>query len=115
VLRFVKESAAVVYCSRNPNNGADKQRLIASIPGACDKVHCVAADSGNREQMFYLVEQAVARFGGADLVVANAQGIAPMHPVEDKPESDFVMTLATGFYQSLWAAQAAFPHRYLPP
>jgi 2-hydroxycyclohexanecarboxyl-CoA dehydrogenase len=42
-------------------------------------------------------------------VVNNAQGIAPLLPVEDKPDSDYAMTLATGFYHSLWTSKAAFP------
>jgi len=110
VLRFLKEGASVVYCSRNAANNAENEKLIAEIPGAAERALFVQADVGNKEQMFGLVNTAVDRFGRVDIVVNNAQGIAPLLPIEDKPDGDYAMTLATGFYHSLWTSQAAFPH-----
>lgn len=110
VLRFLKEGAAVVYCSRDPNNDVDNQARIAAIPGAAERALFVAADVGNRAQMEALVETAAGRFGRLDIVVNNAQGIAPVRNIEDKPDGDYAMTLATGFYQSLWTTRAAVPH-----
>jgi NAD(P)-dependent dehydrogenase (short-subunit alcohol dehydrogenase family) len=43
----------------------------------------------------------VKTFGRIDIVVNNAQGIAPLKPILDKPDEDYAMTLATGFYHSL--------------
>lgn len=110
VLRFLKEGASVVYCSRSPENNAENERLIARIPGAADRALFVAADVGNRQQMEDLVALAAERFGRLDIVVNNAQGIAPVRSIEDKPDADYAMTLATGFYQSLWTSRAALPH-----
>lgn len=110
VLRFLKEGASVVYCSRNAANNADNEQLIAAIPGAADRALFVVADVGDRAQMIALVESAAARFGRLDIVVNNAQGIAPLRPIEEKPDADYAMTLATGFYHSLWTIQAAVPH-----
>lgn len=110
VLRFLKEGAAVVYCSRNPANNAENEELIAAIPGAAERALFVQADVGNKEQMQALVATAVERFGRIDIVVNNAQGIAPLKAIEEKPDGDYAMTLATGFYHSLWTSQAAFPH-----
>ena len=67
-------------------------------------------DVGDRAQMRALVETAVSRFGRLDIVVNNAQGIAALRGIEEKPDSDYAMTLATGFYHSLWTIQAAVPH-----
>lgn len=110
VLRFLKEGASVVYCSRNADNDAENRELIAQIPGGPERALFVVANTGDRQQMFDLVQTAVDKFGRIDIVVANAQGIAPLKETEAKPDGDFAMTLATGFYQSLWLAQAAFPH-----
>ena len=110
VLRFLKEGASVVYCSRSPENNVDNEKLIAAIPGAAERARFVAADVGNRQQMEDLVHGAAERFGRLDIVVNNAQGIAPVRSIEDKPDADYAMTLATGFYQSLWTTRAAVPH-----
>ncbi len=110
VLRFLKEGAAVVYCSRSPENNRENEALIASIPGAADRARFVAADVGNRQQMEDLVNNAAEQFGRLDIVVNNAQGIAPIRSIENKPDADYTMTLMTGFYQSLWTSRAAVPH-----
>ncbi len=110
VLRFLKEGASVVYCSRNPANDAENQKLISEIADGPERAHFVAADSGDRRQMHALVDEAAIRFGTVDIIIANAQGIAPGAAIEDKPDGDFAMTLATGFYHSLWLSQAALPH-----
>ena len=110
VLRFLKEGASVVYCSRNAENNRENESLIAAIPGAAQRAQFVAADVGNKQQMEDLVNNAAARFGRLDIVVNNAQGIAPIHSIENKPDADYAMTLATGFYQSLWTTRAAVPH-----
>jgi len=110
VMRFLKEGASVVYCSRSAENDAENAALIAAIPGAAGRARFVAADVGDRDQMRALVEDAADRFGRLDILVNNAQGIAPLAPIEDKPDADYAMTLATGFYHSLWTIQAAVPH-----
>jgi len=110
VLRFLKEGASVVYCSRNPANNAENEALIADIPGGTGRALFVQANVGDKAQMIALIETAVERFGRIDIVVNNAQGIAPLKAIEEKPDEDYAMTLATGFYHSLWTGQAAFPH-----
>ncbi len=110
VLRFIKEGASVVYCSRTAENDAENRVLLAAIQGAAARAHFIAADVGDRQQMRELVETAAHRFGRLDIVVNNAQGIAPLRGIEEKPDSDYAMTLATGFYHSLWTTQAAVPH-----
>jgi len=110
VLRFLKEGASVVYCSRNPANNAENEALIADIPGARERAVFIPADVGNKQQIQGVVEEAAARFGRLDIVVNNAQGIAPLKPILEKPDEDYEMTLRTGFYHSKWTMQAAVPH-----
>jgi NAD(P)-dependent dehydrogenase (short-subunit alcohol dehydrogenase family) len=110
VLRFLKEGARVLYCSRNPRNNDEMRPLIASIPGAAERALYIAADVGIKIQIQGVVQEAVKTFGRVDIVVNNAQGIAPLKPILDKPDDDYAMTLATGFYHSLWTMQAAVPH-----
>ena len=110
VLRFLKEGAKVIYCSRNPRNNADMLPLLEAIPGAPARARYISADVGVKEQIQGVVHQAVSTFGRIDIVVNNAQGIAPLKPILDKPDEDYAMTLATGFYHSLWTMQAALPY-----
>ena len=110
VLRFLKEGANVVYCSRNPKNNEEMIPLIAAIPGGPERSTYVQADVGVKSQVQNVVHEAARRFGGVDAVVNNAQGIAPLRPIEDKPDEEFAMTFATGFYHSLWTGQAALPY-----
>jgi NAD(P)-dependent dehydrogenase (short-subunit alcohol dehydrogenase family) len=110
VLRFLKEGAKVVYCSRNPANNDEMQPLLAAIPGAADNSLYIQANVGIKEQVQGVIHTAAEKFGRIDIVVANAQGIAPLKPILEKPDEDYAMTLATGFYQSLWAMQAAVPY-----
>jgi 3-oxoacyl-[acyl-carrier protein] reductase len=109
VLRFLKEGARVVYCSRNPRNNEAMVDLIGAI-GAAARAKYVAADVGVKEQIQGVVHDAVKTFGRVDIVVNNAQGIAPLKPIMDKPDQDYAMTLATGFYHSLWTMKAAVPY-----
>lgn len=110
VLRFLKEGASVMYCSRNPKNNEPMQELIGAIPGAAERAFFIAADVGVKSQVQDVVHQAAKRFGGVDVLVNNAQGIAMARLIEDKPDEDYAMTLTTGFYHSLWAGQAALPY-----
>jgi NAD(P)-dependent dehydrogenase (short-subunit alcohol dehydrogenase family) len=70
----------------------------------------VQANVGIKDQIQGVVHEAVRRFGRIDIVVNNAQGIAPLKSILEKPDEDYAMTLATGFYHSLWTTQAAVPY-----
>ena len=110
VLRFLKEGARVVYCSRNPLNNEEMKPLIDAIDGGAERARYVAADVGIKTQVQGVVHEAASIFGRVDIVVNNAQGIAPLKPILEKPDADYAMTLTTGFYHSLWTMQAAVPY-----
>lgn len=110
VLKFLKEGAKVVYCSRNPKNNEEMIPLIAAIPNGPARARYIQADVGIKEQIQGVVHEAAKIFGGVDIVINNAQGIAPLRPIEEKPDEDYAMTFTTGFYHSLWTGQAALPY-----
>jgi NAD(P)-dependent dehydrogenase (short-subunit alcohol dehydrogenase family) len=76
VLRFLKEGARVVYCSRNPQNDAQMRPLIEAIPEASARSRYITADVGIKTQVQGVVHEAVRNFGRVDIVVNNAQGTA---------------------------------------
>lgn len=111
VLRFLKEGARVVYCARTAGADAENNEIIAQeIPDAAERALFLVADVGVEEQIRGVVRTAAEHFGGLDILVCNAQGIAPLRPIEEKPDSDYEMVLRTGFYHSLWSMKEALPH-----
>ncbi|TWD05759.1 NAD(P)-dependent dehydrogenase (short-subunit alcohol dehydrogenase family) [Sphingobium sp. AEW010] len=111
VLRFLREGAKVVYCSRTPGADAENKAIIvADIPGAAERAHFIVADVGVEDQVRGVVREAVTRFGKLDILVCNAQGIAQLRSIEDKPDSDYEMVHRTGFYQTLWCMKEALPY-----
>lgn len=72
---FAAEGAHLVICSRDEERiGAAAAAIAAAHPV---EVLPVVADVREREQLSALVDAAVARYGGLDVVVANAGGPPP--------------------------------------
>jgi len=67
-------------------------------------------DVADRDGMFSLVEETVARFGRVDGLVANAQTFRPVMRPEEVVESDMDLLFGTGPKGALWAMQAVLPH-----
>lgn len=105
---LARAGAAVVTNGRSERRASAVAARLAAIdaPSAF-----VAADVSQEADARRLVEAAVERFGGVDIVVNNAQSIAPSARTEEPGrEAAFAETLASGLYASLWTAQAALPH-----
>lgn len=72
--------------------------------------HLVATlDVADRDATFAVVEQAVAKFGRVDGLVANAQTFRPVTPLADVTPSDMDVLFDTGPKGTLWGMQAVFP------
>jgi NAD(P)-dependent dehydrogenase (short-subunit alcohol dehydrogenase family) len=93
--------------------GRKQQRLddVRSEIAACGEEPVArAVNAADRRGTFALVEEAVARFGRIDGLVANAQTFRPVTPLEEVTESDMDILVETGPKGTLWAMQAVFPH-----
>src|SRR4051812_20461037 len=104
---FAKAGAHVVLCSRSDKGVAE---TLAAIEAAGATAVYVQADVGIKEQAQGVVRAAVERFGRIDVLVNNAQGTTPWVPLEEKSDSNFIDTMHSGFYSTLWTMQEAFPH-----
>jgi NAD(P)-dependent dehydrogenase (short-subunit alcohol dehydrogenase family) len=104
-LRFAKEGAQLLVCSRTPQKGAELLAELAPLTAA----HYVAADIGVKEDVNAVVDAALRLYGRVDILVNNAQTVPPWTALEHKPDAEFGTAFATGFYASLWAMQAVFP------
>ena len=68
-----------------------------------------AADMSRSGQVFEMVEQCVARFGGIDMLVNNA-GIQHTAAVEDFPDENWEQILAINLSSAFYGIKAALPH-----
>lgn len=106
-LHLAAAGAVVVATGRKQ---ARLDALAAELDALGAQHQAVAVDVADREATFALVEQVVARFGGVDGLVANAQSFRPVTPLEEVTEADMDLLLDTGPKGTLWGMQAVFPH-----
>jgi short-subunit dehydrogenase len=100
---FSQAGARLVLAARNH---ARLQALARSLPGPTLVVPTNVADP---RAVRNLVDQAVASFGGIDIIINNA-GVGLAAPVGTLRASDFQQALAVDLFGPLALTQAALPH-----
>lgn len=100
---FVKEGANVVITGRNP------ETLAAAARELGPKAITVAGDVTDTESVNGAVAAAVERFGGLDVLFANA-GIGAATPVGNTTPEVFEKVLRTNLSSVFFTIQAALPH-----
>ncbi|HEX2738123.1 MAG TPA: SDR family oxidoreductase, partial [Acidimicrobiia bacterium] len=70
----------------------------------------VECDISDRDQIEATVAATIARFGGVDGLINNAQTFRPNAPVADVTEDDLDVFYRSGVKGTLWAMQAVYPH-----
>jgi NAD(P)-dependent dehydrogenase (short-subunit alcohol dehydrogenase family) len=105
--RFAREGAAVVVADIDVAQG---EAVAASlVPLGAAGALFVAADVADGPAVQAMVDAAVARFGGLDILVNNAQWVAPKVPLLEKTDEMLARTLDTGLWATFRAMQAAVP------
>jgi NAD(P)-dependent dehydrogenase (short-subunit alcohol dehydrogenase family) len=105
--RFAREGASVVVADIDVDGGSEVATSLDAL-GAAD-ASFVATDVADRSAVHAMVDAAVSRFGGLDILVNNAQWVAPKVPLLDKTDEMLARTLGTGLWATFWAMQAAAP------
>jgi NAD(P)-dependent dehydrogenase (short-subunit alcohol dehydrogenase family) len=83
---------------------------LAELPAAKEgRLLPIRADVTDHAAVVAAVRQAVATFGGLDVVVNNA-GILLAGMVEEVTEAQVRATMDVNFFGALWVVQAALPH-----
>jgi NAD(P)-dependent dehydrogenase (short-subunit alcohol dehydrogenase family) len=100
--RFAAEGAAVVLTGRRPG----PLHEVAAALG--ERALAVPADAADPAGMAALAEAAVARFGGVDILVANAGGLGA-GTAADVTEDAWEQSLRANITTCLAAAQACLP------
>lgn len=102
--RFASEGANVVLCDIDDPR---LEQVAATLPP--DRTLARRCDVSDYAQVQALVDAAVQRFGGLDVMVNNA-GIAPEGSVEDVSIDDWQRTLSTDLTGVFHGCRAAMPH-----
>jgi len=115
-LAYGQEGAKVVVASRTPST---TEAVAQEIRDAGGRAIGIACDVGKKDQIFAMVEKAVAEFGPIDILVNNAQGFGTeTNPqpstvyvaIEDTNDDELEYTFRTGAMATLWGMQAVFPY-----
>jgi NAD(P)-dependent dehydrogenase (short-subunit alcohol dehydrogenase family) len=106
-LALAKEGAPVVLAGRMVRKLDSVAAEIAEAGGRAMPVPC---DVGDRDAVVTLVDSAVRSFGGLDILVNNAQSLAPNRRLQDITIEDAKVTWSTGPMATMHCMQAAFPH-----
>lgn len=113
---YAEEGAQVAVVSKTRTTVDEVVAAIESKGGSALGITC---DVGKRTQIEAAVAQTVARFGGVDILVNNAQGFGteakptsanPETPLESFGEAEWDWVVNTGLKATLYSMQACFPH-----
>jgi len=106
-LAYAKEGASLIVNSR----GEEGIRPVAEeVEGLGAEVLAVAADVSKGEDARRLVDEAVERFGGIDVLVNNAGLLGPRVAIEEYPEDEWRRVIDANLTGPYLVSKAAIPH-----
>jgi len=106
-LAYAREGASLVVNSRSE----DGIRPVAGeVEGLGAEVLAVAADVSRGEDARRLVEQAVGRFGGIDVLVNNAGLLGPRVAIEEYPEEEWRRVIDANLTGPYLVSKATIPY-----
>ncbi|MFL6046799.1 MAG: 3-oxoacyl-ACP reductase FabG [Propionibacteriaceae bacterium] len=103
---FVREGANVLIAARD--EGMLSTAAEELVAGAAGKVETTVADVSRVEDCRRLAETAVERFGGIDVLCANA-GVFPDKPLAEMTEADVDAVLGCNLKGTMFSVQACLP------
>jgi NAD(P)-dependent dehydrogenase (short-subunit alcohol dehydrogenase family) len=106
-LAYAKEGASLVVNSRGEEG---IRRVAGEVEGLGAGVLAVVADVSRGEDARRLVEEAVGRFGGIDVLVNNAGLLGPRVTIEEYPEEEWRRVIDANLTGPYLVSKAAIPH-----
>ena len=109
---YAKEGANLVITGRNMKKLQEAKEELERLYGV--RVLPVQADVSHGEDnaavVKAVVEQAVAEFGGIDVLINNAQASASGTPFADHTTEQFDLAIYSGLYAAFYYMQACYPY-----
>jgi NAD(P)-dependent dehydrogenase (short-subunit alcohol dehydrogenase family) len=106
-LAYAKEGASLVVNSRSDEG---IRPVADEVEGLGAEVLAVAADVSRGEDARRLVDEAVGRFGGIDVLVNNAGLLGPRVVIEEYPEEEWRRVIDANLTGPYLVSKAAIPH-----
>ncbi len=106
-LAYAKEGASLVVNSRSEGS---IRPVAEEVEGLGVEVLAVAADVSKEEDARRLVDEAVEKFGGIDVLVNNAGLLGPRVAIEDYPEDEWRRVIDANLTGLFLVSKAAIPH-----
>jgi NAD(P)-dependent dehydrogenase (short-subunit alcohol dehydrogenase family) len=104
---FAREGASLVITGRTESKLKEADLALKKL-GAT--VVVCPGDARLRADADRAVKTAIDRFGQLDVLVNNAQTLAPGTPLENTDDALIEATVESGLYGTLYHMQAAYPH-----
>jgi len=111
-IAFAREGADVAI-NYFPTEEPDAVEVVGLIREAGRKAVALPGDLRDEAFCRKLVEDAVAKLGGLDILVSNAARQQARPSILDVSNEDFDATMKTNVYAPFWIIKAALPH--MPP
>jgi NAD(P)-dependent dehydrogenase (short-subunit alcohol dehydrogenase family) len=108
-IAYAREGADVAI-NYFPNEEPDAQDVMALIKDAGQRGVAIPGDLRSEEFCTRLVEDAVRKLGGLDIVVCNAARQQSRASILDISSDDFDATMKTNIYAPFWIIKAALAH-----
>ena len=106
-LAYATEGASLVVNSRSEEG---IRPVAEEVEGLGAEVLAVAADVSRGEDARRLVDEAVGRFGGVDVLVNNAGLLGPRVAIEEYPEEEWRRVIDANLTGPYLVTKAAIPH-----
>ena len=108
-IAFAREGADVAI-NYFPSEELDAKDVIAFIEDAGQRGVAIPGDLRDEAFCKELVETAIEKLGGIDIVVCNAARQQSHDSILDITTEDFDATIKTNIYAPFWIIKAALPH-----
>jgi NAD(P)-dependent dehydrogenase (short-subunit alcohol dehydrogenase family) len=108
-IAYAREGADVAI-NYFPNEEPDAQDVLALIKDAGRNGFGIPGDLRQESFCKRLVEEAIEKLGGIDIVVCNAARQQTRASILDVSSEDFDATIKTNIYAPFWIIKAALPH-----
>lgn len=111
-IAYAREGADVAI-NYHPDEEPDAREVMALIEKAGRKAVLIPGDLRDEAFCKRLVDEAIRRLGGLDILVSNAARQQAHESILDISSEQFDWTMKTNIYAPFWIIKAALPH--LPP
>lgn len=108
-IAFAREGADVAI-NYFPSEQEDADQVMALIKDAGRTGIAIPGDLRDESFCRKMVEEAVSRLGGLDILVNNAARQQSCESIADITSEDFDATMKTNIYAPFWTIRAALPH-----